>query len=396
MLPLLIVALVTGCSGTAQARSTPSPTADGDPAYCQELSSTITALTEEMRAPGAVVLVRSAELGDCFISLGSEVIGEDRPIGEDAAFRIGSNTKTMTGTIVLQLVEEGAISLDDTVSKYRADVPNGDEITIDQLLSMSSGLPDYSWDRQLVDSMDRTPQRQWTPDQLLALSFAQPPAFPPGEGYLYSNANTVLLGLIIEQLTGASLQEAFETRLFAPLGLRRTVLPPQDSSAMPDDSAHGYMFGTVGELIEDGGILSPAELEAVDAGTLVPNDVTNGNPSWAWAAGGVISTTSELADWVEALVAGDLIGAELLEHRLAGVRPIDPDDPTSAAYGEGIARYGALYGHSGELPGYNSFMGHDPERDLTIVAWSNLMVAPDGRLTATALSQAVIDQLYPQ
>ncbi len=393
----LAMILATGCAGT-EATSAPTDStgsAGTDPAYCQELKPTLAGLVEDMNAPGAVVLVRSPDLGDCFLTFGTRALGEEQPIGLDDQFRIGSNTKTMTGTVILQLVQEDRLSLDDPVSKYRDDVPNGENITIEQMLIMRSGLADFSSLPALSQSMDETPDRVWTPADVLALSFAQPPAFPPGEGYLYSNANTVLLGLIIEDLTGQSLADAFETRIFGPLGLGHTLLPGPTMSTLPEQHARGYLFGTVAEFMDDGGVLTPEEAAEVGAGTLVPNDVTDGNPSWGWAAGAGISTTDDLARYVKALVVGELLSEEMQQQRLTSVRPVDPDNPNGPAYGLAIVKYGELYGHTGELPGYNAFMGHDPERDITVVAWANMMTGPDGHHTASGLSQAVIDELYP-
>jgi len=366
-----------------------------DPAYCRAMRPTLGALVEDLKVPGAVVLVRSAKLGNCFLTFGTRSLAGDRPIGLNDQFRIGSNTKTMTGTVILQLVQEHKLSLDDPVSKYRDGVPNGENITIEQLLTMRSGLADYSASPELAQAMDATPDRVWTPEEVLALSFAQPPAFAPGQGYLYSNANTVLLGLIIEKVTGVPLEQAFAKRIFRPLGLTRTLLPARTSNALPRAHAQGYLFGTVAEFIEDDGVLPPDEAADANAGTLEPNDVTDVNPSWAWAAGAGISTTRDLARYVKALVAGELLNKKLQRQRLASVRSIDPDNPDSPAYGQAIVKYGELYGHTGELPGYNSFMGYDPKRDITVITWANLVAAPDGRLTSPLLSQAVIDALYP-
>ena len=119
------------------------------------------------------------------------------------------------------------------------------------------------------------------------------------------------------------------------------------------------------------------------------------NPSWGWAAGAGISTSDDLARYVKALVTGELLDEDMQRERLASVIPVNPDNPASPAYGQAIVQYGELYGHTGELPGYNSFMGYDPERDITLIAWANMMTGPDGRLTATVLSQAAIDVLYP-
>jgi len=391
----LAVIATAGCTVTDVADVTDSPTAAGSadaiPAYCSDLEATLGDLAESMEVPGAVALVRSEELGDCLLSFGTRSLDEEQPIAPDDQFRIGSNTKTMTGTVVLQLVEEGLLGLDDPVSKYRDGVPNGENIAIEQMLTMRSGLADYTSTPELATAMDETPQRVWTPDEVLALSFAQPPAFPPGEGYLYSNANTVLLGLIIEQVTGMPLEQAFEERIFGPLGLERTLLPARTSNELPEQHAQGYLFGTVTEFMADGGVLPPEQAAQAEDGTLAPDDVTDMNPSWGWAAGAGISTTNDLARYVEALVEGELLGEQMQRERIASVQPIDPDSP---AYGQAIVKYGELYGHTGELPGYNTFMGHDPDRDLTLIVWANLIAAPDGRLTSVVLSQAAIDELY--
>jgi D-alanyl-D-alanine carboxypeptidase len=386
----LVIALAgfatTGAASGAIARK-------GDPDYCRALRPEVAARVKEMRIPGAVVVVRSPKLGNCSISVGTRKLGSDQPIRLDDQFRIGSNTKTMTGTVVLQLVEEKKLRLDDPVSKYRDDVPNGENITIEQMLNMSSGLADYTDLPELAHSMDATPEKVWTPDEVLALSFAQPPAFAPGEGHLYSNANTVLLGLIIEQITGEPLEQVFQERIFRPHGLTHTLLPARTTNTMPKAHSDGYLVGTVTEMFANGGVLSPAQVDALDAGTLVRIDVTDMNPSWGWAAGAAISTTDDLARYVKALGSGELLGRKMQRQRLASVRPIDPTNPDSPEYGQAIVRYGELYGHTGELPGYNSFMGYDPKRDITVIAWANVIFGPDGRATADVLSQTVMDEL---
>jgi D-alanyl-D-alanine carboxypeptidase len=373
-----------------------SAATERDPAYCRSLRPKVAELQETLMSPGAVVLVRSPKLGDCFVSVGTRNLETDRRIGLHDQFRIGSNTKTMTGTAILQLVQEGKLRLDDPVSKHVDGVPNGEDITIEQLLNMRSGLADYSALPELAQSMDQTPQRVWTPAELLALSYAQPPAFTPGDGYLYANANTVLLGLIAEEVTGQPLSKVLDQRVFRPLGLRRTELPVRKSNVIPQAHAQGYMYGSVSEFLVDGGVFTPEERAAADDGTLEPRDVTDMNPSWAWAAGAAISTTDDLARYVRALVRGGLLNKKMQRQRLASVIPIDPDKPDGTAYGEGIVFYeNKLYGHTGELPGFNSFMGHDPKRDLTIVAWANSIAGPDGRGPADALSLMLIDELYP-
>jgi D-alanyl-D-alanine carboxypeptidase len=133
---------------------------------------------------------------------------------------------------------------------------------------------------------------------------------------------------------------------------------------------------------------------AARAGTLAPGDQTEANPSWAWAAGAGISTANDLVTWVQALAGGKLLNVNLHARRLASVVPIDPSNPKSASYGWGIAKFGNLYGHTGELPGYNSFMGHDPVNGVTLVVWTNLAPAVDGRDPATTIAATLIGLLY--
>ena len=133
---------------------------------------------------------------------------------------------------------------------------------------------------------------------------------------------------------------------------------------------------------------------AARAGTLAPGDHTATNPSFGWAAGAGISTANDVVAWVEALVGGKLLNADLQARRLASVLPTDPSDPNSPSYGWAIIKFGNLYGHTGELPGYNSFMGHDPVNGVTLVVWANLQPTVDGRDPATTIAVALSGLLY--
>jgi D-alanyl-D-alanine carboxypeptidase len=136
----------------------------------------------------------------------------------------------------------------------------------------------------------------------------------------------------------------------------------------------------------------PADVLAeAKAGTLLPNDQTEVNPSWAWAAGSGISTIGDLATWVEALVSGGLLEPDLQQQRLTDVVLTANGE---AAYGLGIAQFGPLFGHTGELPGYNSFMGYDPVNKVTVVVWANLAPAANGDAPATTIAKAFIDSMY--
>ena len=344
-------------------------------------------LMKDLSITGAGVLIRSPA-GDWSTAMGTRTWHGTDPVTIADHIRIGSNTKPMTGTVILQLVDEGKISLDDPVSKYRPDVPNGDNITITQLLNMSSGLGNYTVDPVLNEQQDNNPGRAWTPDELLAMGYAQPVKFPPGQGYYYSNTNTVLLGVIIEQLTGMPVAEAFQQRIFDPLGLTETSFPAITDATVPDPHPTFYTWGTnVGTI--DSTVMSPEVQAAALDGSREPIDTTDLNPSWAWTAGAVISTAEDLADFAEALAGGGLLSPELQTKRMTELNPTKPDKPEdNASYGLGIARIGSMYGHIGELPGTNSYMFYDPDNKITIIAWTSTAPAPNGTPPAVALGNA--------
>lgn len=377
----------TAGSGTSAAASATGLLPIGN----ADLQSIVESTARDLMLPGVVVLLRTPT-GDQTVTYGTTERGGGAPVTLDDHVRVGSNTKTWTGTAILQQVQEGKIALADPVSKYRPDVPGGDGITIEQLLNMRSGLFNYSETPELNEALDQDPQKAWTPDELLALAFAHPPYFPPGQGYHYSNTNFVLLGLIAEQLDGKPLQEVFQDRLFGPLGLENTVFP--DSNVLPTPYSRGYMYGTNVQTMTDPAL--PAEMQAeAKAGTLAPNDVTDGNPSWAWSAGAGIATANDLATWVEALADGKALDTEMQAVRMASFQPTDPSKPGGPEYGLAMAKMGPLYGHTGELPGYNSFMGSDPESGVTLVVWANLAPAANGQDPASGIAKTIVDTMFP-
>lgn len=383
--PALAVGIaVSACGGDSSLNS-------DEPAYATQARPQINALLANTMTPGAVVYVQSPQ-GNWLASFGTAVRGANSPIPTNAHFRVGSVTKTWAGTVILQLVQEGRLRLTDHVSQYVANVPNGDTITIEQLLTMRSGLYNYSTSLAFNQSLDAQPDKVWTIDELLGIAENQPVYFAPGADFRYSNTNTVLLGLIIEQRTGMSAADAIRTRLFAPLGLTETSLPPQDNTALPAPAPRGYQWGTNVETI-DGDALSAARQAAAKNGTLQPTDVTTVNTSWAWTAGSGISTAAELGAYVQRMVGGGYLNADLQAQRLASCTPIDPSNPASASYCMGLAKFGTFYGHTGEIPGFNTFAGYDPVTKTTIVTWANTASSPDGRAPANEIARIIMAEL---
>jgi D-alanyl-D-alanine carboxypeptidase len=225
------------------------------------------------------------------------------PMQVDNYMRIGSITKTLTGTVILQLVDQHQLRLDDAVSTYQPEVPNGAPITIRELLNMNSGLFTYDEDEGFLREafMGFDPYKVWQPKVLVAIAFKHSPYFAPGQGWHYSNTNTILLGMIIEQLTHLPAEKAFQRYIFRPLGLHESRLPPLYSSAIPDPHAQGYMYGT----------------DSTGKGPIL--NVTDWNPSSGWTAGSAISTLHDLQIWAQALVTGRLLSAATQKERLSFV-----------------------------------------------------------------------------
>ncbi|MCY0951130.1 serine hydrolase domain-containing protein [Streptomyces sp. H27-S2] len=365
-----------------------------DPAAFQ---STMEKAAEQLMVPGAVVLLRTPQ-GTSRAIVGTTERGtSQRPTTADH-FRVASNTKTMTAALVTLLAQDGRLRMGDPVSAYVDGVPDGDRITVAQLLKMRSGLYNYTNAPELADALDADPGKAVTPRQMLDIAFRHPPDFAPGTSYEYSNTNYVLLGLIAEKAGGSSLARQFQDRLFAPLALKGTSLPAADELSLPAPYSHGYMYGTTSYALVDQPY--PATMTAqARSGQLAPVDYTRQNPSYAFGAGNAVSTADDMAAWIRALVRGEVLDAGSQKQWLDSPQAENPAAPDGQKYGYGIAyqRFtpdAAMYYHGGELPGFNSFIGHDPDNDVTLVIWTNLTLSPDGRTTAQALLPTVLNQIY--
>ena len=361
------------------------------------LQTMVDTTARELLIPGAVVFLRTPQ-GEFTATYGTTLLGATSPPSADTHFRIASNTKTMTAAVTMQLAQESKLSLDDRVSKYLPGVPNGDNITIAELLEMRSGLYNYTNAPEVSASLDRDPTKVWSPAELLAIAFAHPPNFPPGTAFEYSNTNYALLGLIIEKVDGKPLAQAMQDRLFGPLGLQNTILPANSVNTIPDPYSHGYLYGSSSVALVGTPPYSPEVKAAARDGTLLPKDYTDVNHSFATAAGGAISTAKDIATWIQALVAGRVLNAPYQRRWLDSLQPEDPNKPDGQRYGYGInqLRWGSntVYFHGGETVGYNSFIGHDPNNQMTLVVWTNLPVSLDEKPTANALMLKVLDQIY--
>jgi len=222
------------------------------------------------------------------------------------------------------------------------------------------------------------PDRVWTPQELVAISFKHPAYFAPGKDFHYSNTNTILLGMIIEHITGHTVESEFQHRIFAPLGMKNSIMPPRTSSALPAPYSQGYMLNT------------PVEQGVANKGTVQDLlNVTRWNPSWGWTAGAAISTLHDLQIWAKALAMGKLLKPATQKERLTWYTQL----PGPRGYGLAIADFTGFVGHNGQLPGYQSFEGYMQAKDETIIVLTNLYAAPDGSEPADALANIIMKDL---
>jgi D-alanyl-D-alanine carboxypeptidase len=251
------------------------------------------------------------------------------------SFRIGSLTKTYVATLLLQLAEEGRLSLDDPVSRSLPSlVPGGDKITIRQLLNHTSGLFNYYGDpRVLAPYFSGNLAYFWPQRKLLRLAVAHKPLFTPGTQYSYSDTNYLVAGLIVEAATGSTLGQVLNRRLFKPLRLRHTAF--QTSPRMPVPDAHGYY------------IFKPPA-----------TDITGLSP-YPWAAGAIVSNAGDVASFYGALLSGRLLNAASLRALMTTVSEGKEGETADSRYGLGIERIatpcGIAWGHSGNMPGYDVY-----------------------------------------
>jgi len=384
-------------SGTTTATGSAPTTSALKPIDPAAFQTVVDAAAKKLLVSGAMVLLRTSQ-GSFDAVVGTTKLGAQTPPDANTYFRIASNTKTMTAALIVLLAQDGKLKFSDPVSTYVPDVPNGKNITIAELLKMRSGLYNYTNAPQVWAALDSDPTKVWTPHEVLAIAFRHPPDFPPDTSYEYNNTNYALLGVIAEKVAGRPLAQQFQDRIFGPLGLGQTFLPAADDNSIPAPYSHGYMYGGSSYAMVDEPY--PTDMQAAArAGTLQPVDYTNQNPSYATAAGGAISTADNLATWIKALVSGNILNAEYQQQWLHSLQPEDPNKSDGQQYGYGISyqRFGpnaSMYYHGGELPGFNSFMGYDPDNNVTLVVWTNLTLSPDGKTTANALLPTVLDKIY--
>ncbi|MFD4864609.1 serine hydrolase domain-containing protein [Streptomyces sp. NPDC058412] len=352
----------------------PSPTPVSDefprlsPAVARQLDDAIRKVMTEAKVPGVIVALSAPGKGEYVRAFGVADKATGAPMTPGLNMRIGSETKTFTVTALLQLVDDGKVGLDDPIGKYIAGVPNGDRITLRQLAEMRSGLFNYSEDEDFFKALTSDPRRPFTPQELLAYSFKHPVLFEPGAKFYYDNTNLILLGLVVEKVSGIPLTDYINREVVKPAGLKHTLFPT--GAEFPEPHAQGYTDQTA---------------------TGKTANSTDWNPSWGWAAGAMISDLTDLRSWAKTLATGTLLTPATQAERLKVI-----DALPGAGYGLGIFNIHGWIGHNGSLPGYQSLTVYLPQAQATLVVLLNTDIAYQGSEPSTLFGRAITEIVTPE
>ena len=314
--------------------------------------------------PGAIAtLYRNGRLTT--LSAGrADVRREGAPKSTDH-MRIASIAKAFSGAVTLNLVRAGKLRLDQTISQLLPGMPLGwGPVTVAQMLGHTSGLPDYTASKGFLKQAKTDPRGIVSPQKVLSWVSSDPLEFPPGSTYRYSNTDNIVIGLIVESLTGESYGDVLQKIVFKPAGLSETSFPVK--TAIPQPFLHGY-FTAPGE-------------QPQDVSTML-------SPSGAWASGAIVSTPKDL----NAFIRADL-GLRFFDRAQQSEQmrfwpggESSPPGPGSNSAGLALFRYqtrcGTVYGHTGNFPGYVQFAAATVDGKRAVTTSLNIP-APKGKLLA--------------
>jgi D-alanyl-D-alanine carboxypeptidase len=362
---------------TVPARAAPAlraPSA-GDPAIQAQIASAVETDRASLGGyggknpvPGVLIGVWDGRGGTYIHAFGYADLSAHRKLTPQDHFRIGSITKTFVATVILQLVDEGKLNLDDPLAKFNIGVaiPNAQNITVRDLLDMRSGLFDYVATPEFM-SGKWGPETDFDTRTIIKWALAQKPYFPPGTAYHYSSTNYLILGLVIERITGQSVGEQVETRLLEPYHLNQTSYPA--TQAMPAPSAHGY------DLTDD----------------KTWTDVAKPMPvSMLGSAGKMVSNLADMKRWVFLYVTGATNDPATQAARLDCI-PYNSE----TSYGLGIFCTAGWFGHAGLAPGYNTAAFYFPAQKITVVVLVNTEIARAATDPAIAIFQDIAAIMTP-
>ena len=343
-----------------------------------KLEATLTTIHDDGEFPGMTLGVVLPDGADCGLAVGVSNRKSGRKMKSSDRMLQGSVGKTYVAAVALQLIADEKLDLKRKVSHYLGKhewyprIPNSAAITVRQLMTHTSGVMRYEFKPTFTEDLKRQPDKVWKPEELLAYVLDEKGSFPAGEGWEYSDTNYILLGMIIEKITGSTLFAEIKRRLIVPLRLKDTI--PSDARVLKG-VVQGYTnprspFGLGETVMVDGKL--------------------GFNPQFEWAGGGWASTSLDLARWAKALYEGRAFPKNLLPEAVDGVKArLGP----GSRYGLGViitpSPQGATWGHSGYFPGYLTEMRYYVDHRFTLVCQFN---TSNGRSIGQRRS-AILDKL---
>lgn len=326
------------------------------------LQSRLDSLTDNRIVPGATLSVRLSDGTDISLASGLADVEEKIPMKPDDIMFSGSVGKTYVAAVVLKLYEQGLIDLKAKAVSWLLDmnwfqrIPNAPDITVEMLLNHTAGIPEYVYHGELWEAVKENPDKEWSVEERLSIIYNDPPANPPGEGWAYADSHYLILGLIIEKVTGRSYYDVLDELILGPCNLRHTFHSDRRSIA-------GLIPGYT-NLTEE---------------FLLPHKVLNDgkyafNPQMEWTGGGLASTVSDLTLWVSQLYGGGVLKPETLNLMLTPA-PYETSLFEEAEYGlgsfigetEGVT----YYGHTGFAPGYITYVQYLPDYKIALALQVN-------------------------
>jgi D-alanyl-D-alanine carboxypeptidase len=364
ILILAVTILTIGCAHLVAQRPVVS---SGTNVLKKDLQAKLDEWHKAGKFPGATLGVALAN-GESFgLAVGYSDRDAKTPMKPNDRMLAGSVGKTFAAATALQLVKEGKIRLDDKIEKYLGKevwfprLPNAKDVTVRQLMNHTSGLVRYEFKDEFTKYLTEHPMKVWTPEDRLAYLFDEKPPFDAGKGWDYSDTNYIVLGMIIERVTGKNFYDEANRRVIKPLKLKDTI--PQEAPMMKGViqgyAGAGNPFGGKDAMIENGKFVI--------------------NPQLEWTGGGYASTSQDLARWAKMMYEGKAYDASLLPQVLDGVAA--PMLGKETKYGLGViirkTQAGTSYGHSGFFPGYFTDMMYFPDRKIAIAVQVNTSVGKD-------------------
>ena len=310
--------------------------------------------------PGVIAIVQRGHRREAH-TFGVANLRTGRQMTVHDNMRLASTAKAFSGAAALALVSKGRLSLRDTIGELLPGLPAAwSAVTLRQLLNHTSGLPDFSKSPDFVSALLASLTKAPRPRKLLGYVADEPLRFDPGTRYAYSNSDNVVVGLMIQAVTGASYEGQLFEQVYQPLGLRETTLPRGANLRPP--FMHGYDSDPTAQPPED-------QSELVAAG-------------WSWASGGLVSTPADLNRFVRGYVGGDLVTSQVRSKQrqiVPGGRS-EPPGPGANSAGLAIFRYetrcGTVWGHTGNTLGYTQFMAASPNGSRSVTVSVNSQLTP--------------------